>query len=413
MSGMTQVEEAVALVVNRLQPLPVARVPAAEAVGCVLAEDVVSTIDLPPFANSAMDGFALRATDVEGATEEQKVRLTLTGESRAGVPATGAVEPGCAMRISTGAAMPTGADAVLRVEDSGVEGEELLVGAPLEPGHDVRPAGDDVTSGQTVLTKGALVGVGELAMLASVGATEAAVHARPRVVVMATGDELVQPGQPLGPGQIHDSNSFMLAQLVRESGAQLGTVNAQVADSRAAVDAALAAGLHDADVLVICGGVSKGEHDHVKPALRDAGVEEVFWQVALRPGHPAWFGIYARPDGGETLAFGLPGNPVSAFVTFHLFVRPALAALAGDRREPLRVSARFRGNHQHKRRGLTHALRCTLRNEDGELVAELTSGNQRSHAMTSMIGTDALAMLPADSDGVADGDMVTIRLLRR
>lgn len=413
MTPSTPVEEAIALVVDGLRPLPVVRPAPDQAIGGVLAEDVVSTLDLPPFGNSAMDGFVLRAADTAGASGDAPARLRLTGESRAGTPAGATLEPGCAMRISTGAAMPDGADAVLRVEDSAIDGDELLVSAPLETGKDVRPAGDDVIRGQTVLEAGAIVGVGELAMLASVGATEVAVHRRPRVALMATGDELKAPGEQLGHGQIYDSNSFMLAELVRESGAELGAVNTRVADTQPAVDAALADCLREADVLVICGGVSKGEHDHVKPALADAGVEQVFWQVALRPGHPAWFGIHKRPDGSETLVFGLPGNPVSAFVTFHLFVRPALAALAGDRREPLRLQARFRGAHQHKKRGFTHAVRCTLRNDGEELVAELTSGNQRSHAMTSMVGADALAVLPAEAECLDDGDIVTVRLLRR
>ncbi|MBJ7457696.1 MAG: molybdopterin molybdotransferase MoeA [Thermoleophilaceae bacterium] len=405
-------DEAIALITDRAEVLPATTVALADAAGRVLAEDVVSALDLPPFANSAMDGFALRSVDTVDAGSDSPARLRLTGESRAGAPAQLQLLSGCAMRISTGAAMPEGADAVIRVEHAVLEEDELLASAPIAAAQDVRPAGDDIARGQTVLRAGELIGAGELAMLSSIGEDRVSVRARPRVAVIATGDELVVPGQPLAHGQIYDSNSLMLAELVRAAGAELVSLSTRVADERPAVDAALGLGLKDCDVLIVCGGVSMGEHDHVKAALAGAGVEQVFWQVALRPGHPTWFGALRRADGSETLVLGLPGNPVSAYVTFQLFATAALSCLSGADRRPLMLTARFRGQSVRKKLGFTQALRCRLFDDGGDLVAELTAPNQRSHAVSSTVGTDALALLGQDLTELSSGDSVRVQLLR-
>ncbi len=406
-------EDAVREVTARVAPLPAVRVPTTEAVGHAVAADVASDLDLPPFDNSAMDGYVLRAADTSEASEAAPARLRLSGESRAGGPSSAALEPGCAMQISTGAAVPVGADAVLRVEDSAVEDGHLLVRRPLTPGNDVRPAGDDVRRGDVVLRAGTRIGAGELAMLASVGATETDVVPHPKVAIVATGDELVPPGEPLAHGQIHDSNSVMLEQLARATGGEVVLTRGRVADERAVVDTAIGEALAAADVVILSGGVSKGEHDHVKPALAAAGVEEVFWQIALRPGHPLWFGARESVGGGSTLVFGLPGNPVSAYVTFQLFAAPALAGLGGLSEPPLTISARYSGPPQAKRAGFAQILRCSLSDAGDEVVAKPTSGNQRSHAVSSTVGVDGLAILPEESEGIADGDAVAVRLIRR
>lgn len=408
MSPAIQLDDAVNAILSRCSKLAAVPVSTSGAAGRVLAEDVVSPIDLPPFANSAMDGYALRAEDSAAAP----VRLPISGESRAGAPAGSPIAPGTAIRISTGAVMPEEADAVVRVEDVELDGDAVLVSESLDAGHDVRPAGDDIAAGETVLRAGMRLRAGELAMLASVGRTDALVHRRPRVNVVSTGDELAIPGEALLPGQIYDSNGAMLAQLVADTGAIVGSLTSRVADSRDAVDAAIEAGLKDIDVLILCGGVSMGEHDHVKSALLDAGVEQVFWQVAMRPGHPTWFGTIAGTDGRSTLVFGLPGNPVSAYVTFHLFVLPALNALHGEAAVPLTIDARYSGPRQKKRAGFVHVVRCQLSSEGGAAIARLTAENQRSHALTSAVGVDGLALLPEDVTELEDGDQLRVRMLR-
>ncbi|MBJ7348794.1 MAG: molybdopterin molybdotransferase MoeA, partial [Thermoleophilaceae bacterium] len=278
-------------------------------------------------------------------------------------------------------------------------------------GHDVRPAGDDISSGQTVVPAGSMIGAGELAMLAAIGMQKVPLRPLPRVAIVATGDELAVPGQQLQPGQIYDSNSYMLGQLVREAGAEVSNVDARVADNFDTVLSSINAGLEACDVLVICGGVSKGEHDHVKPALKAAGVEQKFWQVALRPGHPTWFGVKKHQEGKETLVFGLPGNPVSAYVTFQLFVRAAINGLVGADNAPLTLLAEYRGEPQAKKVGFTQALRCKLSNDGEKLVAQPTSNNQRSHALSSVVAADGLVLLPPESGGVTSGDSVAVQLV--
>jgi molybdopterin molybdotransferase len=379
-------------------PLAPESVPALRAPGRWLAEDVVAADDVPGFDNSAMDGFAVRAADTTGAP----VTLPLAGESRAGHPAAGPLPAGAAMAISTGAMLPQRADAVVRIEDTASADGSVEVRVAVEPGRDVRRAGEDVRAGSTVLRAGTRLGPAELGVLASVGVAEAPCARRPRVAVLTTGDELVGPGEPRGPGGVRDTNAVSVAALAHQAGAEVVDV-ARVPDDATATVAALRDGLR-ADVLVACGGVSVGAHDHVKPALAELGVEPAFWGVALRPGKPTWFGIR-----GETLAFGLPGNPVSAMVTFHLFVRPALLALAGATEPETRVEA-VMDEAYAKSPGRAHAVRCRLEaRADGWHVRP--TGPQDSHILTSMLGAQALALLPADRGDVAAGERVEIELL--
>ncbi len=384
-----------AAVPERLAAEPVAL---PRALGRVLADDVVAADDVPGFDNSAMDGFAVRAADTAGAP----VDLPLAGESRAGHPAATPLPPGAAMAISTGAMLPEGADAVVRVEDTAPRDGAVEVRVAVETGRDVRRAGDDVQTGSTVLRAGARLGAAELGVLASVGVAEASCTRRPRVAVLTTGDELVGPGEPRRPGGVRDTNGVSIAGLALEAGAELASA-ARVADEPEATTTALREGLR-ADVVVACGGVSVGTHDHVKPALEELGVEPAFWGVALRPGKPTWFGTR-----GDTLVFGLPGNPVSAMVTFHLFVRPALLALAGAV-EPRPTVAAVMDEPYAKAPGRAHAVRCVLEARDDGWHVRPT-GPQGSHVLTSMLGADALALLPADRGDVAAGERVDIELL--
>jgi molybdopterin molybdotransferase len=394
-----------------------------DCLGRVTAAEARSPISLQPFDNSAMDGYALHAADSEG-----QPRLRLVGESRAGHPAEAAVGEGEAIWISTGAMVPEGADAVLPVEDASEEDGQVLPARSVQPGENLRRAGEDVEAGDLLIPAGRPLRPAEVAVLAAAGVAEIECAQRPRVAILGSGDELVPPGQPLAPGQIYDSNTYALSALAREAGAEPVHV-AHLPDdpeaTRQALTVALSPELHqisglldrkfDAvrqpDVLIVAGGVSVGRHDHVKGALADLGVEERFWRVAMRPGGPTWFGVLHRDGGPPTLVFGLPGNPVSAMVTFHLFARPALRVLAGLDANADGTRATLATTYR-KKPGKAHYLRCRLELTETGWRAHLTRERQGSHVLTSMLGADALAVMPAEAEEVAAGELVEVELLR-
>jgi molybdopterin molybdotransferase len=331
------------------------------------------------------------------------VQLAVVGESRAGQPASRALAAAEAIAISTGAVVPEGADAVVRVEDTDAGAAQVEVRAEVEPGRDIRRAGEDIEAGDTVLRRGAEIGPAEVGVLASVGRSEVACAVRPRAMVLTTGDELQEPGEPLRPGAIRNSNAHSVAALVERAGAQV--LGAEiVADDAESTEGALASAL-EGDLVVICGGVSVGEHDHVRPAAEKLGVEQVFWRVALRPGAPTYFGV--APSGA--LVFGLPGNPVSAIVTFLLFARPAIRAMLGATDERRRATAILATEHPALARR-TQLVRCRLELGDDGWAAHPT-GPQGSHVLTSMLDADALAILPPAGEPYPAGTRVEIELL--
>lgn len=405
---LIEIEAAQRLIAGRVERLEAEPVELAAALGRVLAEDVTSPDDVPGFDSSAMDGYAVRAADTGGAGADRPASLTMAGESRAGRPADRALGAGEAIAISTGAVVPDGADAVVRVEDTDGGRERVEVRAEVEPGRDIRRAGDDVRAGETVLRAGTQIGPAELGVIASVGRAEVACARRPRVTVLTTGDELREPGEPLAPGAIRNSNAHSVGALVDRTGAELIEA-AIVRDDRQATTAAIERSLAG-DMTVVCGGVSVGEHDHVRPALESLGVEQVFWGVALRPGKPTYFGV--GPEGaGSPLVFGLPGNPVSAMVTFLTFARPAIRGMLGadDAARP-RATAILDEAYE-KRPGRAHLVRCRLELRDDGWHARPTK-QQGSHVLTSMLDADALAILPTASGTIAAGERVEIEWLR-
>ncbi len=376
------------------------RVALDDALGRILAEDVTAAGDVPPFPCSAMDGYAVRAGDAGRI-------LQIVGESRAGTPSQRRLEDSEAIRISTGAAIPPGATAVIPQEDVVLDGDGAIrTEAAVAPGQHVRGAGEDMRAGALVLRAGTVLGPVALGAAVAAGVASVMTARRPRVSVLCTGDELRAPGEPLGPGEIHNSNAPMLTGLARRSGAI--TVPARrLRDDRDATTAGIGAAIAQSDVVIISGGVSVGPHDHVKPALDALGVQEVFWSVSLQPGKPTWFGV---PAEGCPLVFGLPGNPVSAVVTFSLFVAPALAALQGaPSPKPPRETAVL-GADVPRNPGRDQMIRVRLQDE-GNLLRAYPNGAQGSHILTSLLGADALALIPSGDGEVPSGTTVTLHAL--
>jgi len=386
--ALLSIDDARARVLAAAAPLAAEDVGVGEALDRVLAQDVVAAADVPGFANSAMDGFAVRSGPAGR-------RLRIVGESRAGAPAAAAVAEGDAIRISTGALLPAGADAVLEVERVAVADGTVELGDDVAAGRNVRPPGDDLRAGQVVLRAGTRLGPAELGAAVGAGSGSLRCARRPALAIVATGDELRAPGEPLAPGQLHDSNGITLAALAARAGGDV-VFATRAADTPEATRAAIGAAL-EADVVVLSGGVSVGPHDHVKGALDALGVREAFWRVALRPGKPTWFGTR---DG--RLVFGLPGNPVSSMVTFLLFVRPALARLQGAPAPPPRLRAEL-AVAVPRRPERDECVRVRL--EEGRARP---TGPQGSHQLYSMVGADGLAVIPAGEGELPAGASVEV-----
>jgi molybdopterin molybdotransferase len=443
--------------VNELLPLEVARarvlaaIPAAlparkvalsDSLGRVLAADVVAATDLPPWDNSAMDGYAIRAADVAGATEDVPVLLRVAGEVAAGSPAEVAVRSGCALRIATGAPMPPGADAVVAVEQTtplaadgaaGPRGREAVGPLPTRirvheatlPGRSVRRRASDLQLGRRILPSGRAIGPAELAIIAAGGVASVSVHARPRVAVLSTGDELRRAGSDLGAAGIPDSNGPALVALCAAAGADarhLGIAPDRLEPTLELLRSAIV----DADLVIVSGGVSVGPYDVVRGAFAQVGTVDL-WRAAIQPGKPFAFGTAprgGRRPGPPVLLFGLPGNPVSVFVTFEVFVRPALRRLAGrDRAALLRpVDAAVLEEAVTKSIGRRAFLRVAalrdpasgapMRDPAGRVRVAL-AGGQESHQLSALAAADGLAVVPESVTGLPAGAGVELWWLDR
>jgi len=395
---------ALAAILDATPVLPRETVAVASALGRVLAEPVESDRRLPPADNSAMDGYAVRCADVGGASTERSIELPIAYTIPAGGNASRPLEPGQAARILTGAPVPPGADAVVRQEDTESDGERVRVLVAPSPRENIRDAGEDVQRGDCVIDAGAVIGPGHVGMLASLGRSVVAVHQRPRVALLSTGDELVEPDRSVDGGRIVSSNSYSLAAQCRAVGADpiyLGIAR----DTPEDVERRFRAGL-GADVLVSSAGVSVGDYDFVRDVLEKIGCRVVFWGVRIKPGYPLVFG---RIEGGP-LVFGLPGNPVSAMMTFEQFVRPALRKLTGHRKlyRPT-VQARL-AETLTKKPGRLHFVRVELERCDGDIVAR-GAGNQSSGALRSMTRAQGLLLFPSEDSELAEGDYATVQVL--
>ncbi|QGG96095.1 molybdopterin molybdotransferase MoeA [Actinomarinicola tropica] len=403
---MIPLGEARARVLRDCHLLPVVEVPLAAARGLVTALEVRTDEDVPPFANTAMDGFAVVAADTVGATDERPVRLDVVGTVAAGSSGEVQVRSGSAARIMTGAPIPPGADAVVMVERCrpSDDGSSVEVTVEVAPGNHVRPAGDDLRAGDPVVAAGVELTAGHLGVLAGIGRRTVEVHRRPRVGVMSTGDELVEGPGPLEPGQIRDANRHTLLALLDELGCESVDLGI-VPDDEAAITAAIRDGVERCDALVTSGGVSMGDFDYVKVVLDRLG--DMDWmQVAIKPAKPLAFGTV---DG--TPVFGLPGNPVSSMVSFELFARPGLRRMMGHEGPGrLIVDAVAVDGLARRPDGKTHFLRVQAAyGEDGRFHVR-SAGGQGSHQLSAMAAASALAVLP-DGDGVAPGGTVEAILL--
>ncbi len=409
MPQLIEFEEARRIVIESCAPLAPEPVPLDLALGRALAEQITSDVAIPAFDNSAMDGFAVRAEDTASAAEGEPVTLRVAGESRAGSPAERPVGKGRPSGSRPARSSRRARTPILRQEDAARretdrDREAGRAGHAHPLGRRGREAGDAVSWHPARRSVAA-----ELGVLASIGRDPVPCRRRPTLTLIGTGDELVDPGEEIRPGQIRDTNGVALTALAEQAGADVDRQR-RVGDDPNATSAVLAEAIRG-DVTVICGGVSVGLHDHVRPALEELGTEQLFWGVALRPGRPTWFGLSGGgPGSGGGLVFGLPGNPVSAVVTFLLFVRPALRSLAGLDPSTARTTAVLDEPYE-KRAGRTHAVRVSLRLDDDGWHATPTRPEQASHILTSMLGANALAMVPAGSEGVAAGETVEVELI--
>ncbi len=413
--GMIGVEAARRAILAGVVPLPAKEVPLLDALGLVLADTIVATADIPPFRNSAMDGYAVRAADLDHATRTTPARLRVIAEGPAGYAPRDTVTPGTAIRIMTGAPLPPGADTVVRFEETDEPTHDaahepaLAAAEPLVaifvaqgPAINVREAGEDLRAGTVALVAGTALRPAELGVLASLGYGHVRAHRRPQVAIVSTGDEVVPPGQPLAPGQIRDSNSTTLAALVRRYGGVprlLGVARDTVAELTATLVAA-----RDADLILTSGGVSMGDYDMVKDVLRAEGRIDI-WQVRMKPGKPLAYGQL----GGKPF-LGLPGNPVAAYVSFELFARPIILRQLGHAvldkptiRARLAERVRNGGGRQHYVRALVTA------GPDGPIVRP--TGEQGSGVLTALTRANGLLVIPEGVEALAADALVEVEML--
>jgi molybdopterin molybdotransferase len=401
---MIPVQEARDIILQAIPVLGTECVDLLSAVGRVLAEDIIARHDVPPHNNSAMDGYAVRAEDVQTASSDHPVELTVIEDLPAGYVSQHSLRTGQTIRIMTGAPVPEGANSIVRVEDTEpIEQGAVRIFKAVPPQYDMRLAGEDIQCGQTVLTKGTVLRPAEIGVLASLGKSCLQVYQRAQVAILSTGDELVNIDEPLPPGKIYNSNSYSLAALVQETGAipiQLGIAR----DTREDLKAKFAAGVR-ADAIISSGGVSVGDYDLVKKILNQQGSHMQFWKVCMKPGKPQAFGTIQG-----TPTFGLPGNPVSSMVSYEIFVRPALLKMMGHSRIYRTVVTATLQEDFGKRDERKHFVRVVLTHDQGGYNAS-TTGAQGSGILSSMSKANALAIVDEERMKIRAGETVPVMVL--
>jgi molybdopterin molybdotransferase len=400
---MVSVEEALEKILSRIRPLGVEKVSILDALGRIIAEDIDTPRDIPPFDNSGMDGYAVKFKDVKNASKSNPVHLTVIDHLPAGLKSLKTIKKGQAIRIMTGAPIPRGADAVIPIEETKKKGKMVYILRASTPGVNIRKAGEDVKKGERVISAGDLIRPAEVGMLASVRRSFVSVYQRPFVAILCTGEELVDVDGDLREIKIVSSNSYTLAAQVKDCGAipiQLGIAR----DRKEEIEEKLRQGIR-ADVLISSAGVSTGDFDFVRDALDDLGMETVFWKVAMKPGKPLVFGmIQGKP------VFGLPGNPVSSMVSFEQFVRPALLKMMGHRKLFRPIIKAILKEDIHKDPGRRHFIRALVSYVNHQYVVS-TTGSQGSGILRSMIKANGLVIIPENQEWMKAGEKVKVQLL--
>ncbi|HSQ78960.1 MAG TPA: gephyrin-like molybdotransferase Glp, partial [Candidatus Bathyarchaeia archaeon] len=397
---MIEYSKARELVLAAAKKVSAETVPLARALGRTLAREAKAREDIPPFTKATMDGYAVRAEDTRPAPGTTEVRLAVLADLPAGQVARKPIGPGQAVRIMTGAPLPAGAEAVVMVEDTSADERGVVIRRAVRAGDNIGLAGEDLKKGETAVEAGAVIGPAEIGMLAAAGLARVTVVRRPKLAVISTGDEIVEPGLPKRRGQIRNSNGPALTALAHQAGAEalyLGIAR----DKKASLTARLAKA-RGADILVLSGGVSVGDYDLVKSELEATGVRPVFWQVRIKPGKPVFFGVR-----GLQLVFGLPGNPTSSMVTFHLFVRPAIDRLLGRKAIGPESARAVLGQEIKLKPGRTQFLRGVLAGR-GPVLTAVPYEDQRSGVLRSMVRGRILIVVPADAGRIQAGQEVEI-----
>ncbi len=400
---MIEVHEALEVILSKIHFKGIEKVPIDQALGRILCEDIIARRPNPPLDNSAMDGYALIASDIKNATPENPVELTISDEIAAGAMGTVEVKPGYASRIMTGAPIPAGANAVLMQEDTDKNGDRILVKDMAEVGENIRLAGEDVASGETVISKGCLIEPAHIGIMGVVGRSQIYVSQRPTVAIISTGDEIKDLDEIPTGSCIYNSNGYMLAAQIRSAGAipvYLGIAPDIEKDLLEKFETAI-----KCDVVVSSGGVSVGDYDLVKASLKKLGHEMAFWKVAMKPGKPLAFGLI----GGKPI-FGLPGNPVSSFVSFEQFARPSIKKILGfSSLSPKTVQARLTKTVT-KKPGRLHFLSSRLDFENGETTVT-PNEEQGSGILKSLVTANGLMIFPKDSSEMREGDQALVQVL--
>jgi len=397
---MISVEDALQIIDQNIQLLPVTSVTITDSFGYSLSEDIAAGDNVPNFDNSAMDGYAVRTEDVAKAEKDSPTKLIVIGEAPAGSPSGKSLNPGQAIRIMTGGMIPEGADAVVRVEDTELDGDTVTILTSANKGQNIRLAGDDITKGETVLCTGDTITPARMGILASLGVPHVPVYRKPKVAFMITGDELLKPGDPLVPGKIRNSNQFTLTGMLEECGVEwtdLGTGGDSLDDIKQKITSGM-----DADMIITSGAVSVGKYDFVKEAFEQLGMKQLFWRIAQKPGKPLLFGII---DGKAV--FGLPGNPVSTMVTFLVYVKTALAKMKGQKNYmPEKLTAELTSDYQ-KKPGMTHFVRGKYNVMDGALKVA-PADKQGSGILQNMSRSNCLIVFDKENGGKTSGSLVEI-----
>jgi molybdenum cofactor synthesis domain-containing protein len=406
---MLAYEDALALITRTIKPGPVARLPLYSATGCAVARDIKARLDMPGFDNSAMDGYGVYVADTVGASARRPAVLTLASESRAGGAIPKKLKPGQAVRIFTGAPVPRGVEAVVIQEQCETVEGAVRIRTPAQPGQNIRKRGEEYKRGATLFARGTRVTPAVISVLASQGYKLLPVRGRPRVAVVTSGDELAAAGERLARGQIYDSNTPGLLGALTQLGISARSMN--VADRLSAAKKQLSRALAASDFVLVAGGISVGDYDVIRTALGEAGVRQVYWQLAIKPGKPNYFGVLRK--GGErkhdTYVFGLPGNPVSALVSFLKLVRPGLARHMGTEWQPLRLPARLTSRLSKKPGRLEWVRARLVEHREGLRVTPLAA--QGSHMLGGLAQADCLIDFPCDTAELAVGSSVMVEVI--